>query len=431
MNILLVKPYWLYPYTKSEHTYNRIWPPLSLANCAALLENKGHKAKILDAHAQRIKAYKITNYVKGYDKIFVTSSSLDRWQCPNIDITPFLEAVKYMRELTNEIYIIGYHGTVEPEKILDLTGAKAVIRGEPESTVLDICQNDDLSKIKGVSFKNNNTFISNIDRAPIDLKTLSIPAFHLLNTKKYFYEILGRNFTLFEISRGCNYQCKFCNKIMYGRGLRTKSAEQIIEEVKIAIERYNVTAGYFIDLNFLSNKKIVNQVCEFLIKKRYNFKWCCQTRPDSLDMGILKKMKKAGCRLIHLGVESGLQKFLDYLGKNITIEEIKKSVRVCKQVGIKTLAFFLFGLPGETGEDREKIFGFIKRLNTDYLSLHKNFPYKGTNIFQNNIEPDADIDKFIRRALLKYYIRPYYLYRLNPSAILDKFKLFWARIRTL
>lgn len=78
-----------------RHTYNRIWFPLSLANCAVLLEKEEHKGKILDAHAQCIKPHKITNYIKGYDKIFITSSSLDKWQCPNIDINPFLESIKY------------------------------------------------------------------------------------------------------------------------------------------------------------------------------------------------------------------------------------------------------------------------------------------------------------------------------------------------
>ena len=89
---------------------------------------------------------------------------------------------------------MGYHGTVDPESILNITGAKAVIRGEPEDTVADICQNSDLFKVKGISFMKEGGFISNSDRELIDLKTLPLPAYHLLDTKKYFYEILGRNF---------------------------------------------------------------------------------------------------------------------------------------------------------------------------------------------------------------------------------------------
>ena len=73
---------------------------------------------------------------------------------------------------------------------------------------------------------------------------------------------------LFEISRGCHYSCKFCNKIMYGGKVRFKHIKQIIEEMKVAIERYNIKTGYFIDLEFLLNKEIVNAICEFLIEKK-------------------------------------------------------------------------------------------------------------------------------------------------------------------
>jgi radical SAM superfamily enzyme YgiQ (UPF0313 family) len=434
MNILLIKPYWPYPYSKGEYTYNRIWPPLCLANCATLLEKEGYNVKILDAHAQRITPDKIANYIKGYDKVFITSSTLDKWQCPNIDITLFLETVRYIRQLTDEVYIMGYHGTVEPEKILELSKAKAVIRGEPEYTVIELCRNNDLFKITGISFRNNGRFISNPARELFDLKTLSIPAYHFLNTDKYSYEILGKNFALFETSRGCNYGCKFCNKIMYGKGLRTKSIEQIIEELRTAIERYNVKTGYFIDLEFIYDREIVEGLCKFLIEKKYNFVWCCQTRPDSLDIEILKKMKKAGCKLIHLGIESGIQKFLDYLNKNITIEKIERSVRMCKQIGIRTLAFSFFGLPNETESDRKEIFKFIKELNTNFVSFHKMVPYKETRIYHSGFGlnfKSNNIDKFIRNAFIKYYLRPSYLFKLNPFIILKGLQLFCKRIITL
>jgi len=431
MNILLIKPYWPYPYSKGEFTYNRVWPPLSLANCAALLEKEGCKVRILDAHAQRIRPDKTVNFIKGYDKIFITSSSLDKWQCPNIDISTFLETVRCIKKLSDEVYVMGYHGTVEPEKILDLTEAKAVIRGEPECTVLEICKKNDLTEIEGISYRNNEIVVSNPDRSHIELKTLPLPAYNLLDIDKYFYEILGRNFALFEISRGCTYQCRFCNKVMYGKKLRTKSLEQIIEEVRIAIERYNVKTGYFIDLEFFSNREILDQICEFLIEKRYNFKWCCQTRPDSLDVGILKKMRRAGCRLIHLGIESGLQQFLDYLGKDITIDKIVRSVEICKQVDIKTLAFFIFGLPSETDKDRKKIFGFIKELNTDFVSFHRLISYKASEICEEIFDFDKDVSMFIRKAFVKYYLRLSYVWRLDPLALLSGLRLFWGRFKTL
>jgi len=429
--ILLIKPCWPYPYGKGEHTYNRIWPPLSLANCAAILEQQGHKVKILDAHALRIKPKKIKSYIDGYDKVFITSSSLDRWQCPNIDITLFLEMVRFIREMTNEIYVMGYHGTVNPKSILAKTQAKAVIRGGPEYIVSDIAQNKDFSQIDGISYRTNGTMVSNPDREEYDLKSFPPPAIHLLDFKKYFYEILGSQFALFEVGRGCNFGCKFCNRIMYEPKLRTKSKEQICQELKIAIEERGVKTGYFIDLEFLAYKGLIKEVCDFLIEQNYDFRWCCQTRADSLDQAILKKMQKAGCTLIHIGVESGIQKFLDMSGKNTTEEKLVNGVRMCQEVGIKTLAFFMFGFQGETPEDRNAIFQFSKKLNANFVSFHKVYPYLESDMYLQDITSNKEVDQYIRKAFFKYYLRFSYFRKENIIILIRSLRLFLGRLVTL
>lgn len=431
MNVLLIRPCWPYPYTKGEHTYNRIWPPLSLANCGAILEREGYKVTILDAHALRITPNEIINFIKGYNKIFITSSSLDKWQCPNLDISPFLETVRCIKETTDEVYVMGYHGTVEPERILNLTEAKAIIRGEPEFAVFEICQEKDLFKIKGISFKNNEKFISTLQRELLDLGSLPVPAFHLLDFRRYRYEILGGNFALFEISRGCKFKCRFCNKVMYGEKLRRKSKEQVCKEVAQAVEKYKVKTGYFIDLDFLSNREIAEDLCDYLIRKKYKFKWTCQTRPDLLGIGILKKMKAAGCTLIHIGIETSLQESLDYLNKNIKIKKIREAIKLCKKVGMKTLAFFLFSLPGETITDRRQVLDFAKSLNPNFISFHKMISYKGSELRQDNIESGIEVDRFIRKALIGFYVRPSYLYNLDLSIVLAGFRLFCGRIGAL
>jgi len=427
----LVNPYWPYPYTKGDYAYNRIWPPICLANCAALLEKEHHNVEIFDAHARRIKPKQMGKHIKGYDKVFITSSPIDKWQCPNIDIRPFLETLQYIAQITGNIYVMGYHGTVEPEKILSLDRVRAIIRGEPEFTVREICRNKDLSKVKGITFKDNGRIVSTPQREPFDLKNIPVPSYHLINFKDYFYEILGRNFTLFEISRGCKFRCLYCNKVMYGGGLRSKSKEQIFEEITTAVEKYGVKTAYFIDLDFLSNRETVEELCDYLIKRKYNFKWTCQTRPDLLDIDILRKMKAAGCGLIHLGVESGLQKILDSLGRNISISKIRSSVKMCNQAGIKTLAFFLFGLPGEKEKDRDTFFDFIKGFNFDLASFHKVVPYRGSGISKDSFELNGDVDKFIRKAFIKYYFKVSYLRKFGLPTILRCLRLFYGRIRTL
>lgn len=427
MNIILVNPYRPYPYSKGENTYNRFWPPLSLANSAAILEEAGHRVKILDAHAEKILPRRIKEYIKDYDKVFITSSPLDRWLCPNIDTEPFLESVRYIREETDEIYVLGYHGTIDSEKIFKLTKAKAVIVGEPEYTILEICQNKNLSEIKGLYFKKDAKTFLTPKRELLDLNSLPLPAFHLLDFKRYSYEILGSNFTLFEMSRGCKFKCRFCNNSMYGEGVRTKSLKQILKEVNNAVENYNVKTAYFIDLDFLSNKVTASGLCDYLIEKNYSLKWTCQTRPDLVNADILRKMKRAGCQLIHMGVESGSQKTLDYFRKQMNTSNIERAFTLCREIGIQTVAFFIFGLSGETAEDRNENFKFMQKINPDFISLHKIHNYESTNMV-DSIKPDKNLDKFIRRVLMKHYLRPTRIFRLKPRTLLRGARLLWANI---
>lgn len=431
MKILLIKPYWPYPYGKGEHTYNRIWPPLSLANCAAILEQRGHDVHILDAHAMRIKPSRIQEHVHGYDKVFITSSSLDRWQCPNISMDTFFETVDNIREVTDELYVMGYHGTVNSGEILEKTQAKAVLRGGPEYIVDDICAGKDFSDITGITYFKDNVIMSTIDRGNFELTDLPVPAFHLLDVKKYFYEILGKNFMLFELGRGCNFGCKFCNKIMYEPRLRVKTPEQICEEVRVAVEEHGVRTAYFMDLEFLHYRSAVSALCDFLIEKKYNFKWCCQTRADSVDAEILAKMKQAGCQLIHVGVESGTRKYLDLTNKNISPEQIKAGVELCREAGIKTLAFYMFGLKEEESSDREETFQFAKDLNTNFVSFHKVYPYLNANVYLQDLKTNKHIDRYIRKSYFRYYMRPSYLRSSNMLTLMRSAQLFMGRLITL
>jgi radical SAM superfamily enzyme YgiQ (UPF0313 family) len=431
MNILLVHPYWPYPYSRGEFTYNRIWPPLCLANCAALLEREGHKVRILDAHAQRIKPDRLARNIEGYNKIFITSSTLDKWQCPNIDITPFLQTVLKIRELTDEVYCMGYHCTIAPERLLFETKAKAVIRGEYEHTVSNICKNIELSRINGLTFNRDGKIISTPECEPMNLSNLPIPAFHLLNFKKYFYEIIGGDFALFEISRGCAFNCIFCNKIMYGQSVRSKRKEQICTELGEAIENHGVRHGYFMDLDFFANRNISEEACDFLIARKYKFKWACQTRTDFLDKQILAKMKQAGCEIIHLGVESGIQKSLDYMRKNISVEKVEKAVRMIQEAKIKILAFLIFGIPNETNEDRKKSVSFIKLLNPEFVSFKGFIDYGFWGHSLGNKISDKELNKFLKKSLRSYYFRITYLFKLKLSLIWGCLRLFTGRIITL
>jgi len=434
--ILLINPKveWV-----SSPAYDRIWPPLSLAYSASFLKKDGFKVEILDANAENIGLETITRKSKNFDKIFVTTSTLDKWQCPEPYIKPVLKLVKNLREVNPNIFVVGSHGTMRPKELLNLTKARAIIRGEPELTMLEICKNEKLENIRGITYRKKDKIITNLERPLLDLNELPLPAFGLLPMEKYYYEILGYNFTLLEASRGCPYNCIYCNKVMFGNKCRKKTSNRVMEEIEYVIENFNIKNAYFIDLDFCVNNKLVKQLCDFLIKEKYDFNWTCQTRFDTVNYELLLKMKKAGCEIIHFGVESGSPKILDLMNKGITVNQMKKGMKMVNKAGIKTVCFFMFGFPSETREDMKMTINFAKELNPNYASFHIAVPYPGTKFYET-VSDKLDIrelfpyfygnlqelERIRKTAYRSFYLRPkYFITRLEEG----EFKLLFKQIK--
>jgi len=428
VKILLINPYQIHLINKRGKIYNRVWPPLDLANCGALLERDGHEVRIIDANALRLSPEQVAKESADFDKVFVSSSSLDRWQCPNVDIAPFLEAVSQVRKYNDQVFVLGAHGTVRPRELIDLTQARAVIRGEPELTIREICDGKSMAEIRGLAFKENGSIKMTGEQEPLDLNDLPIPAFHLLPMNQYHYEVLGSHFTLLEGSRGCASNCVFCLLKMYGKGVRRKSIERLIAEIDDAVSHFGVRTAYFMDLEFTVFRKQVLELCDYLSKKQYPFHWTCQTRFDLIDEELLGRMKRAGCRLIHFGVEAGTDDLLKSVNKKITIQQIEKGIQMVHGAGIESACFFILGFPDSGTDEIDATIRFAGRLNPTYALFHIAIPYPGTALYdqlQNNdpafhggeLFPEAcrqgrdltELKKTARRAYAGFYLRPRYM----------------------
>ncbi len=428
MKILLINPNQIGLVNRRGKIYNRVWPPLDLANSAALLEQHGHQVKIIDANALKLSPVDVAKSATGFDKVFISSSSLDRWQCPSLDIEPFLGTVAEVRKFTDEVFILGAHGTVKPNKILEITRAKAVVRGEPELTISEICAGKPLPDIPGLAFEKNGKILFTKDQKPLDLDELPLPSLHLLPIDKYHYELLGSNFTLFEGSRGCASRCTFCLLKMYGEGLRKKSLHKLSKEIDDGISNFGVKTAYFIDLEFTIFRDQILALCDYLIKRQYDFEWTCQTRFDLIDESMLQKMKQAGCRLIHYGVEAGTDDLLKRVNKKITRQQIEEGMRMTHEAKIESACFFMLGFPNSTEYEKAETIRFAKQLNPTYASFHHAIPYPGTALhdqlmntdkkgYTDALFPEAcvegidlkELKKTARNAYVKFYLRPQYI----------------------
>ena len=450
--IVLINPWQAHLVTRHGKIYNRIWPPLSLANCAALLEQQGHHVQVIDANALRLSPEEVAQTSSGCAKAFICSADIDRWQCPPLDLEPFFTTVSHVKRSVEEVYVIGPHGTVRPEAILRHTRAHAVVMGEPEWTITEICNGAPLEAVKGLAYFHSGKIKFNESSRPVDLNALPAPAFHLLPMGRYRYEVLGSRFTLLEASRGCASQCRFCMMRMYGHGVRRKKTDRLVSEVELAISRYGVKTAYFMDLEFTVLRNQVLELCEHLIRRRLDFRWTCQTRFDLIDSHLLRQMKLAGCSLIHFGVEAGSDSLLKKVNKGITIDQIRAGMRLVKEAQMDSACFFMLGFPESNEHEIADTIRFARQLNPTYALFHLVTPYPGTALYEDlershpeivrsTLFPEAccqgedlvRLKTFIRRAYLGFYLRPSYirsrLARGNLRSLIGQTKLMFGYLR--
>jgi radical SAM superfamily enzyme YgiQ (UPF0313 family) len=453
MKMLFVNPFQVRLVAKKGRIYNRTWTPLDLAYCAAQTREAGIETAILDANAEQMSPEEVAERARGYDKVFITSTSLDRWQCPNLDLQPFFENVDAIRRVAPEIHVMGSHGTVKPEEILAETQATTVIRGEPEITSLQLAKGACPNEVLGITYMKDGEVVHQPDQKAVHMDDLPLPAFDLLPMNRYHYEVMGDNFTLFEMSRGCASNCNFCLLETYGAGVRRKHVPKLIAEVEYAIKEFGVKTAYFIDLEFTVLRKQVVEFCEYLIEAKHDFKWCIQTRLDLVDEEILQLMKRAGCTLIHFGVEAGSDRILETTRKGVSLQQIRDGMALCHKVGIRSATFFMFGFLESTEEDMRDIERLAGEINPDYPLFHIAAPYPGTELYErakndpharfsdDTLFPEAveanftlqQLKNMTRRAYISYYARPGYIFsrllRGDFGALWQQSKLFASLIR--
>jgi len=340
--------------------------PLSLCYIATYLNSKGHKTEIIDAIAEDLTELEIEQRLKlgNYDVVGVTMLTLMYTQALNI--------CKIVKKINPKTYTVigGPHPTIaasatlKNEKNIDFA-----IIGEAEITFHEFLEalegKKKLSAVDGLAYKTKNEVVLNKPRKLIEnLDILPIPDRSLLKMKLYrpsvsYYKKLPAYIIL--TSRGCPYRCTFCSKV-FDKKHRQNSVEYTIKEMKYLREKFGAKEIVFRDDTFTIKFDWVYAFCNKLIQEGLHKKvrWSCMTRVNLVNLDMLKLMKKAGCWGVHFGVESGNQRLLDLIRKDVTVQQIKDAFKWCKQAGIETRAFMMLGLPTETREESLETIRFAK-----------------------------------------------------------------------
>lgn len=425
--------------------YNRAWPPLDLLTTAALLRNNGLRVDLWDGRAGADRA-RLAAPARSADLTILSTGPLDRWQCPNVELEPIAETARYCPK--ERLFICGPQGTVAPEAIMNLTGARGVIRGEPELTALELADGGPLSAIAGLTYREAGEIRSNPDRTALDLDQLPPPAYDLIDLDRYGYPALGDRLALVEAARGCRFNCTFCLKAMYGPGVRGKSVDRTVDELTALIRDHRPGCLYFIDLDFLARPDRADRLAREMIRRRLGIDWACQARVDHVTHDRLRLLKAAGLRLIHLGVETGDPAALHASAKGVSPDRIEAAFAAARRTGVRAAGFFQVGLNnlGPTGPglaQARQTLAWAKKLNPTLASFHVSTPYPGTAAARSldNGGDWTDLaarqaarleqwDPFLRRAYLSYYLRPGYAAAnwadLARSGLPGLVRLWWS-----
>lgn len=362
--------------------------PLSLAYIASLFLNKGYDVNLLDANVLGYTIEQILNKIRAYrpDILILTSSPVDRWECPNSCIDSVFEIIN--GAMINPTILTGSHGSLTPEWIFENCNTQFVVRGEPEMIVLNLVEalikKQDIKKVQGISYKINDKVIHNKDAPRIEnLDDLPFPAYHLLPMKKYKYSFsdLPSPFSIILSSRGCPFNCIFCLKIMSKDRYIARSPENVVKEIKYLVKNFNIKSIFFQDWEFTILKERVEKICDLILKNDLKLLWGCNARANDLSNDLVKRMKEAGCVRINIGFESGSQKILDRANKNIRVGDLEKAIEVCRLNNINIGMYAMLNLPGENKETIKETVNFFTRNNIESMTPTFAIPYFGTPLF--------------------------------------------------
>ncbi len=411
-------------------SFGYLMVPMSLIYIAALLRKNGFSVEVIDCVAEKkLRIDKFLSRLENINpKLIIIALS-----------TPtFLNDVKIVELIKNRIgahiAAIGLHSTVLSSATLSHSQLDSAIRGEPELASLELAQalkkDIELKGITGLSYRKNDEILRNPDRPLIDnLDILPFPARDLLNLKQYRLPIKNQVYTFIIPSRGCFYDCIFCQvRDYYGNKLRLRSIENIMGEIEEIVVKFGIRNIEMLSDNFTLDRSFVVEFCEALLERNLKIEWMANSRVDSVDYSLLSLMRKAGCFGIAYGVESGNQHILDTAQKKITIGQIEKAFHWSNKAGIKTLAQIILGLPGETKATIEQTLNFSIKINPDFAQFNCAVPFPGTKLYDlamdNNWIEDAGWDSFelnsaiistpelsfleLKRMRLKAYLKFYF-----------------------
>lgn len=388
-------------------------PPYYFMYLASYLRNKGLKVNILDVkggdkpkdiekHKQRI-----AEYVALHKSSFIGLAAF------HSDYPMIMELGQIINHQQPEtILLVGNaHATINPEDFIykDSPFDIAVL-GEGEEVCWELWEAFRFENIKGIAYfeYSNRKLIKTEPRHVINMSTVGMPAYDLVNMKYYLKPqklIIRRIYTSMICvfaGRGCPFDCDFCCansiwKANKGKAARLRSPKEVIKEISHLKIKYNIDFFYLFDDMFGMSKEWMREWFERKgsVRMLRELPYACQTRADVATEEMVKGLKETRCIQLDIGVETGTQKLLDGVNKGVTLQQIRQVFSWCKKYKIRSFATMLLNLPGETLEDLIVTKSFLEELKPSAgVIFGITTPYPGTKIYEDHCCPKLTVGEY-------------------------------------
>jgi len=360
--------------------------PLGLLYIASYLEKNGHKVKIIDMKVEEIPLSKLKMEILDFGPDYIGIKCLTYEAKTVYSLSDFIKKIdkKY------KIVLGGPHASANPREVINEKSVDYVVSGEGEITFEELLEGITPSKIKGLVYKAGKSIKENPPREFIqDLDKMPLPAYHLIEVKKYFNNPYAhaffkarKNISQIFTSRGCPFQCIYCHKI-FGKTIRYHSAERVLKEIHLLYNLYGVREfqieddSFNVDMN--RAKKIMSLIKQSGMKIKISFP--NGIRADFIDEDLVRKMRDAGVYSICFGVESGDKEIQKFIRKNLNLEKVNAAIKLSTKYGILTTGYFMMGFLDETKKQMMNTIQFAKNSKLHMATFFKVIPYPNTELY--------------------------------------------------
>ncbi len=406
------------------------WPPIDLLVLSGIL-NDNFEVRVLDCIAGNISPERAAGRIRAqkYHAIISLTSTARKDE----DFS-FLNGLKTF--WVGKLVLNAGFLREDPRRYLkEYDFIDALITDYTRKGIAGYLNGDNAESFSGLFTRRNlkSAFVENSDEEK-KMFSYPLPRHDLFPLRRYRMPQTGKRlFTCSLISTGCPYDCAFCSssRIPY----RLRDVGNLAEELS-AIKGQGIREVHFPDFTFTADRSHTEEVCRMMLREKLNLSWDCLTRVDCLDRDLAVLLKQAGCHTIQFGVESGSEPLLRSVGKAVPLDATRRAFRICHDLGIQTIAFFMIGLPGDSEETVRETIGFARELDCDFVSFSLYVPDYGSRLrreleggglvadnifnfdrakfpfFRTERLSREQIWQLRNRAIREFYLRPAYLKKM-------------------